>query len=107
MKNFGNMLKQAQQMQTKMAEMQQKLSETEVAGEAGAGMVKVVLSGKFELRSLTIDPALMADNDAEIVQDLVMAAHQDARTKVETMMAETMQDVTGGMQLPPGMQLPF
>ena len=107
MKNFGNMLKQAQQMQSKMAEMQQKLSETEVAGEAGAGMVKVILSGKFELRSLTIDPALMADGDAEIVQDLVMAAHQDARAKVETMMAETMQDVTGGLQLPPGMQLPF
>jgi len=107
MKNFGNMLKQAQQMQSKMAEMQEKLSEAEVTGEAGAGMVKVTLSGKSELRGLTIDPTLMADGDAEIVQDLVMAAHQDARTKVEAMMAETMQEVTGGMQLPPGMQLPF
>lgn len=107
MKNFANMLKQAQQMQTKMAEMQEKLAEAEVTGEAGGGMVRVTLSGKFELRALSIDPSLMTDGDAEIIQDLIKAAHADARAKAEAMMAENMQEITGGLGLPPGMQMPF
>jgi DNA-binding YbaB/EbfC family protein len=107
MKNLVNMMKQAQEMQTKMADMQARLAEAEVTGEAGGGMVTVTLTGKFELRGVVIDPSLMTDGDAEIVQDLIKAAHADARSKAEAMMAESMQEITGGLGLPPGMQLPF
>jgi hypothetical protein len=105
MKNLGNMLKQAQQMQGKMAEMQARLESTEVEGQSGAGMVKVKLTGKGDLRRVTIDPSLM--DDREVLEDLLVAAHADARTKVEAMMAEEMQKATAGMALPPGLKLPF
>jgi len=106
-KNIGNMLKQAQQMQTRMAEMQAKLEASEVEGQAGAGMVKVKLTGKGELRRIAIDPTLMTAEDREVLEDLIIAAHGDAKQKVEAMMAEEMQKATAGMNLPAGLKLPF
>lgn len=107
MKNLGNMLKQAQQMQAKMAEMQAKMAEMEVAGQSGGGMVKVTLNGKGELRKLKIDPAIVDRDEVEVLEDLIVAAFNDARGKVEAAMAEEMAKVTGGLQLPPGMKMPF
>ena len=107
MKNLAGMMKQAQQMQAKMEEMQSKLEEMEITGEAGAGLVKVTLNGKSDLKKIKIDPKIVDPADTEMLEDLIMAATRDARTKVETAAAEEMQKVTGGMQLPPGMKLPF
>jgi len=110
MKNIGNMLKQAQQMQTRMQEMQAKLEMLEVEGASGGGMVKIVLSGKNDLRRVTIDPTLMAADEREVLEDLLVAAHADAKQKVEAMMAEEMQKATAGMNLPGGLgglKLPF
>ena len=105
MKNIAGLMKQASQMQAKMAEMQARLEANEVEGQSGAGMVKVKLTGKGDLRRVTIDPSLM--DDREVLEDLLVAAHADARTKVEAMMAEEMQKATAGMSLPPGLKLPF
>lgn len=107
MKNLAGLMKQASQMQAKMQEMQAKLDAAEMDGEAGAGMVKLTLSGKSELRRLTIDPKLLEPSDGEMLQDLIVAAHADARRKVEAMMAEEMNAATGGLELPGGMKLPF
>jgi DNA-binding YbaB/EbfC family protein len=107
MKNLGNMLKQAQQMQARMQEMQARLEATEVEGSAGAGMVKLRLTGKGELRRVMIDPSLMVPEEREVLEDLIIAAHADARQKVEAAMAEEMQKATAGLSLPPGMKLPF
>jgi hypothetical protein len=107
MKNLAGLMKQASQMQSKMQEMQATLEATEVAGEAGAGLVRVTLNGKGDLRGIKIDPKLVDPADTEMLEDLIVAAHRDARGKVEAMMASEMQKVTGGMQLPPGMKLPF
>jgi len=107
MKNLGNMLKQAQQMQTRMQEMQARLEAQEVEGGAGAGMVKVTLTGKGDLRRVSIDPSLMTAEDREVLEDLLVAAHADAKQKVEAMMAEEMQKATAGLNLPAGMKLPF
>ena len=107
MKNLGNMLKQAQQMQARMQEMQARLEATVMEGQAGAGMVKVTLSGKGELKRVVIDPSLMDRDEREVLEDLIVAAHADAKAKVEAMMAEEMQRATAGMSLPPGMKLPF
>ena len=107
MKNLAGRMKQASQMQSKMQEMQATLEATEVAGEAGAGLVRVTLNGKGDLRGIKIDPKLVDPADTEMLEDLIVAAHRDARGKVEAMMASEMQKVTGGMQLPPGMKLPF
>jgi DNA-binding YbaB/EbfC family protein len=107
MKNLGNMLKQAQQMQSRMQEMQAKLEATEVEGAAGGGMVKVRLTGKGDLRRVAIDPSLMVAEEREVLEDLLVAAHADAKQKVEATMAEEMQKATAGMSLPPGMKLPF
>lgn len=94
-------------MQTRMAEMQAKLEATEVEGQAGAGMVKLKLTGKGELRRIAIDPSLMTAEDREVLEDLILAAHADAKQKVEAMMAEEMQKATAGMNLPAGLKLPF
>jgi DNA-binding YbaB/EbfC family protein len=107
MKNLGNMLKQAQQMQTRMQEMQAKLEATEVEGASGGGMVKVRLTGKSELKRVIIDPSLMNADEREVLEDLLVAAHADAKQKVEATMAEEMQKATAGISLPPGMKLPF
>jgi DNA-binding YbaB/EbfC family protein len=107
MKNLGNMLKQAQQMQARMAEMQARLEQIEVEGQSGAGMVKVTLSGKGDLRKVTIDPSLIDPEEREVLEDLLVAAHADAKQKVEATMAEEMQKATAGMGLPAGLKLPF
>src|SRR4028118_1228739 len=96
MKNLGNMLKQAQQMQTRMQEMQAKLEAMEVEGASGAGMVKIRLSGKGDLRRVAIDPSLMSADDREVLEDLLVAAHADAQQKVGAQRAEEMQKATGG-----------
>ncbi len=105
--NLGKMMKQAQELQGKMAEMQERLAESEVEGSAGAGMVTAVMSGKHELRRLKIDPSLVDPNDVEVLEDLVVAAVNDARTRVEEHVKEEMGKLTGGLNLPPGMNLPF
>ena len=107
MKNIGQIMKQAQQMQTKMAELQEQLAELEVSGSSGGGMVQVTMSGKGELRGVKIDPSLANPDDVEVLEDLIMAAANDAKAKVEVRVQEEMQKLTGGLQLPPGMQLPF
>ena len=107
MKNLGNMLKQAQQMQSRMQEMQAKLEATEVEGQSGGGMVLVRLTGKGDLRRVTIDPSLMNTDEREVLEDLLVAAHADAKQKVEATMAAEMQKATAGINLPPGMKLPF
>lgn len=107
MTNIGRLMKQAQEMQGKMAEMQAKLGEIEISGAAGGGMVTATLNGKGELRRLKIDPALADPQEVEVLEDLVVAAFNDAKTKVEARVAEEMKKLTGGLQLPPGMQLPF
>ncbi len=107
MKNLAGLMKQASQMQAKMQEMQAKLDAMEIEGEAGAGMVRVTLSGKSELKRLKLDPKLLDPAEAEMVEDLIVAAHADAKRKVEAIMAEEMQAATGGLELPGGMKLPF
>lgn len=107
MKNLGQMLKQAQEMQTRMAELQERLSEQELEGVAGGGMVKVTMNGKGEVRRVKIDPALADPNDIEVLEDLIVAAATDAKSKVEACAQEEMQKVAGGLNLPPGFKLPF
>ncbi|MGI4945688.1 MAG: YbaB/EbfC family nucleoid-associated protein [Janthinobacterium lividum] len=107
MKNLAGLMKQAGQMQAKMAEMQAKMEAMEIEGASGAGMVTLVLSGKGELRRLNVDPKLLDPAEAEMLQDLIVAAHADAKRKVEAVMAEEMSAATGGLELPGGMKLPF
>ena len=107
MKNLGQMMKQAQQMQSRMAEMQAKLAETEVSGASGGGMVQVTMNGKGEVRKVAIDPKLVDPNDVEVLEDLIVAASADAKAKVEQKVAEQMKELTGGLDLPPGFQLPI
>ena len=107
MKNLGGLMKQAQQMQAKMQEMQAKLETMQITGESGAGMVRVTLSGKGEMKGIKLDPKLADPADMEMLEDLIIAAHRDAKDKIDAQTADEMQKVTGGMQLPPGMKLPF
>jgi DNA-binding YbaB/EbfC family protein len=107
MKNLGQMLKQAQAMQSKMAEMQEKLAAMEMTGTSGGGMVTVSLNGKNQMRSVKIDPSLVDPKDTEMLEDLIVAAFNDAKTKLDAHMAEEMAKITGGLQLPPGVKLPF
>ncbi len=107
MKNLAGLMKQAQQMQEKMQELQTRLEAMELEGESGAGMVKVTMNGKSELRRVKIDPKLVDPSDVEMLEDLIVAAHRDAKMKLEAATAEEMQKVSGGLQLPPGMKLPF
>lgn len=107
MKNLGGLMKQAQQMQARMQEMQAKLETLEITGEAGAGLVRVTLNGKGEMKGVKIDPKLADPADMEMLEDLIVAAHRDAKDKIDTQTATEMQKITGGMQLPPGMKLPF
>ena len=107
MKNLGQMMKQAQQMQARMQEMQEKLADIELTGSSGAGMVTVTLNGKGEARRVKIDPSLFNANDAEVVEDLIVAAFTDAKSKVDARVAEEMSALTGGLNLPPGLNLPL
>ena len=107
MTNLGKMMKQAQEMQSKMAAMQEQLETFEIEGASGGGMVTATLNGKGALRRLKIDPALVDPSDVEVLEYLVIAAVNDAKHKVEAHAAEEMKKVTGGLQLPPGLSLPF
>ncbi len=107
MKNLGNLMKQAQQMQSKMAEMQAKMGDIEVTGASGGGMLKVTLNGKYELKGIKIDPSLVSADDVEVLEDLIVAAFNDAKTKAETAMQDEMSKLTGGLNLPAGFKLPF
>jgi nucleoid-associated protein EbfC len=107
MKNLGNMLKQAQELQAKMADMQAKLSDVELDGSAGGGMATVTLNGKGEVRRVKIDPALADPQEVEILEDLLVAAFNDAKAKVEVYVQEEMGRLTGGLNLPAGLKLPF
>jgi len=104
--DFMKMMKQAKELQSRMGELQAELDQLEVDGTSGGGLVTVTLSAKGDMRGLKIDPSLIKPEEAEILEDLVVAAHADARRKAETAMAEKMQEVTGGLQLPPGMNIP-
>lgn len=107
MKNLGKMMQQAQQLQANMARMQEELAALEVTGASGAGMVQVTLNGKGEARRVKIDPSLVKPEEAEVLEDLIVAAVNDAKGKAEAEMARRMQEMTGGLQLPPGFKLPF
>ena len=107
MTNLAQMMKQAQEMQARMAEIQEKLGTVEISGRAAGGMVEVTLNGKGDMRAVSIDPSLLDADEAEVLEDLLIAAHNDAKAKVEARMAEEMQKLTGGLSLPPGLKLPF
>ena len=107
MKNLAGLMKQASEMQQKMQDMQARLDGIECEGSAGAGMVSVVLNGKGALRKVHIDPTLTSAAEREVLEDLLVAAHADAKRKIEAMAAEEMQKLTGGLNLPPGLKLPF
>jgi hypothetical protein len=107
MTNLGQMLKQAQQMQARMGEMQVKLAEIETTGAAGGGVVQVTLNGKGELKKLKLDKSVVDPAESEVLEDLITAAFNDAKAKVEGIAAEEMAKLTGGLKLPPGMKLPF
>ena len=105
--DIGEMMKQAGKMQAKMQEVQEKIAALEATGEAGAGMVKVVLNGKGYAKAVVIERSLMKENDAEILEDLIAAAINDAKAKLEVQSDAAMKEMTAGLPLPPGMKLPF
>jgi DNA-binding YbaB/EbfC family protein len=107
MKNIAGLMKQAQQMQQKMAEMQAKLDATEIEGVSGAGLVRVTLTGKGALKGVKIDPKLADPAETEMLEDLILAAHADAKGKIDLVMESEMKNATGGMSLPAGLKLPF
>jgi len=107
MKNIGQMMKQAQLMQTRMAAMQESLGQHEVDGQAGGGLVTITLNGKGEMRKLKIDRSLAQPDDIEVLEDLIVAAFNDAKTKVEAHVSAEMAKITGGLKLPGGLNLPF
>lgn len=107
MVNIGSMMKQAQQLQKKMAEAQEKLNSIEVEGVSGGGMVKVLATGKGEIKRIYIDDSLLVKDEKEMMEDLIVAAINDAKQKGEAASQEEMKSVTGGIPLPPGMKLPF
>ena len=107
MVNFGNMMKQAQQLQKKMAEAQDKLNEIEVEGTSGGGLVKIIATAKGSFKRILIDDSLLKKDEKEILEDLIIAAINDAKQKGEVVAQEEMKSLTGGLPLPPGMKLPF
>jgi DNA-binding YbaB/EbfC family protein len=105
--DFLKMMKQAKQMQEQMGSLQEQMVEMECQGSAGAGLVTVTLNGKGDLKGLAIDPSLMKEEEKEILEDLIVAAHTEARAKIEQAMQEKTQELMGGLGLPAGMKLPF
>lgn len=103
---LGDMMKQAQEMQAKMAEMQEQLANKEVEGQAGAGMVKVTMTGRHDVKRVDIDPSLMSE-EKSMLEDLLAAAVNDAVRRVEEANKESLSQLTGGMQMPPGFKMPF
>ena len=107
MKNLGQMMKQVQDMQARMAEMQEKLLEVEIEGAAGGGMVKATVNGKGTLKTIKIDPSLVNPGETEMLEDLIIAAVNDAKAKADEKLQSEMGKLTGGLPLPPGFKLPF
>lgn len=107
MKDLLNLMGKAKEMQARFQAMQEEIASLEATGQAGGGLVSVTLSGKFEIRKLKIDPSLFREEEIEILEDLLLAAHNDARAKVEALMQEKTRELTAGIPLPPGMKLPF
>ncbi len=107
MKDLMGLMKSAQAMQGKMQEAQAALERLEVEGQSGAGLVRVTMTAKGQLKALAIDPSLLKADEGEILEDLIVTAHEDARRKAERLTEEKMRDVTAGLPLPPGMKLPF
>ena len=105
LKDFGALMKQAQEMQQKLGELQERLAEMEVIGQSGGGMVRVTLNGKNETRRVEVDSSLMTPADKGVLEDLIVAACNDARSKVEALVQEQMRSLTGGLPLPPGFRL--
>lgn len=105
MRDIMGMMKQVQQLQERAQKLQEELAAMEVEGSSGAGMVTVTLNGKGDLKRIKIDPGLLKPEEAEIVEDLIVAAAADAKAKVEAQMQAKMQEITGGLPLPPGMKL--
>jgi len=107
MKNLGQMMKQAQQMQERMTELQAQLEQVEMTGTSGGGLVQVTLNGKGELKKVKIDRSLVVPDETEVMEDLIVAAFGDAKSRVERHVAAEMSKLTGGLNLPPGLKLPF
>jgi DNA-binding YbaB/EbfC family protein len=105
MKDLMKMMKQAQEIQGRLQQMQEDLTSLQVDGQSGGGLVKVTLNGKMEARAVKIDPSLLKPDDAEMLEDLILAAFQDAKAKVEQLSQAKMQELTGGLPLPPGLKL--
>jgi len=101
------MMKKAKEMQAKMQEIQEEIANLEVVGASGAGLVTVTLNGQGNLKAIKIDPSLIKPEESEILEDLIIAAHNEAKTKIETAIAKKTQDMTAGLPIPPGFQLPF
>ncbi len=104
-KDLGGLMKQAQQLQSKMSDMQAELERLDIEGASGGGLVKVRINGKGAMLAVDIDPSLLKPEDAEIIEDLIVAAHTEARSKMERATADKMKEVTGGLPLPPGFNL--
>jgi DNA-binding YbaB/EbfC family protein len=107
MVDFLGMMRKAQEVQAKLAEAQDELARLEIEGHSGGGMVKIVVNGKGETKSVALDASLMTPADKEVVEDLIVAAFNDAKAKADRAAAEKMQALTSGLSLPPGMKLPF
>ena len=105
--NMGNMMKKVQEMQSKMQEVQKELENKTVEANSGGGLVSITMNGKHQVQSIKIDPSLLNQDEKEVLEDLIKAALNNAKEKVDEMSAEEMKKVTGGLPLPPGMKLPF
>lgn len=106
MKDINDLMKQAQQMQAKMQQMQEEIANAEVEGQSGAGMVKVLMTGRHDVRKVTIDPSLLSE-EKEILEDLLAAAVNDAVRRIEEQNRDRMSNLAGGLQMPPGFKMPF
>lgn len=107
MKDLLGMMSKAKEMQAKFQALQEEIAGMEATGQSGGGLVHVTLSGKSEMRALKIDPSLFKEDDVEVLEDLILAAHNDARAKVDAAMQEKTRDLTAGLPIPPGFKMPF
>ena len=105
--NFNNMMKQAQDLQKKMADAQKKVESLEAEGTSGGGLIKIIIDGKNNVKSVKIDEALISKDDIEILEDLILAAFNDGKEKIQKKISDEMSSITGGLQLPPGFKMPF
>ncbi|EJF91274.1 YbaB/EbfC family nucleoid-associated protein [Bartonella tamiae] len=107
MRDMLGMMKKAKEMQAKMQEMQQEMANVQEIGASGGGLVQVTINGQGQIVNIQIDPSLVKPEETEILEDLIMAAHNEAKTKIEAKMAEKTQEMTAGLPIPPGFKLPF